>query len=229
MSNPALGVHGLTSVQGGQSGAMSSPTGKNSQATWSSFVGYAFIYGNSSTPTISDTFSNNWSVSSKVQDSNDGQTWVWAWIAQGGSGGTNHEVTVTPFSGQVINKCGFIEIENTSALDGSPVTAFSNFSTSLSNPITPTVANDLIIGIAGSGTNYSNVIATTTSGWANIDQNDWTATDSSSLTSAYIANATISAQDPAWNSAPNGSIAAITMAFMPVTSTFLPLQSGILT
>lgn len=215
MANPGLGQ---TTVSAAAIGAATyTTTGINTSATGSSFLLTVVQINSSTPPTFSlETYGNTYSLVSFGSGSNPGQEpsnlqWCFFYVCLGGVGGAGHSIKVTSGSGNLLF-VEFTEITATNLIDVSAsATHVSGAGSSpLSNPVTTTVANDLVYGIGFSGASVN-----CTAG-AGFTQNSNVGVAQGGFGSCYLAAASVGSNDPDMSKGGNaGGFVVATLAFNP--------------
>jgi hypothetical protein len=227
MTNPALGATTVSSTN--ISASSYTTTAVNTQASGSSFLITVVQITSSTVPTFSaDTYSNTYTLVSFGSGTNPEQEpsnlqYVFTYAALGGSGGNNHRVTVTAGSGNLLY-VEFTEITNSHVIDASAGNSeASGISSSLSNPVTTSVANDFVYG-----TGFTGAAINCTAG-TGFTQNSNVETSLGGFGSCYLANASQGSNDPDMSKGGNsGGFAVATLAFKPVAAPSNPVGSPLL-
>lgn len=218
MANPAIGGHTISAYIG--SNATFTSSAITTQATGSSLI--AFIgCGGSDVFTVSDTYnaSGAWtkialgSGANPIQDTNDGE-YLSVYVCVNAAGGSGDQLTVAGASNN-LREVNFIEVTSSILVDVSASAYNGNSGSTVSVPVTPSIASALVLAAALTGTG-SFTLAPQAGG-------SWTALDATagvvSQGSGYLVAAATSAQDAMMGRASGTTaLAGITLVFEPVVS-----------
>ena len=133
------------------------------QVSNSSFVIVLRAYANNFT-TVTDTFSNTYSLQRAIQNTSDGD-WLAVYLCSSCTGGSGHKPSIT-VSGSEMVSMGLFEITGGAAsiVDVVSTGAFDT-SSPFGDPVTSTNANDMILGLFGSNGAATTVTYTTGTGF----------------------------------------------------------------
>lgn len=213
MANPSIGIHNLTGNIGADS--YTSPSGYDSASTGSSFLVVVFCNGDTvSNPT--DNFDNSYSAPTFNSGANPiynsgGAGYLYVFLCTNGTGGTNHEVSVS--ASNVLQSVDFIEIQNaslTAPIDKS-ASVYVSSGGAISNAVTTSQAGDLVMGF---GMTYADAPLSPGSGFTALDSYN----SSPTYASCYLSDASEGSQNPDMTYTLTGqSAAGITVALQPAS------------